>query len=55
MEMVNGPILAKWNGTYGQKDIDNLSQIAHALANAKIGYADGNVAMNVMYDIVLVM
>jgi hypothetical protein len=53
MEMVNGPILIKKKLTkYTQKDVKDLSQIAHALADTKIPYADGNVKMNVMYDLV---
>ena len=51
MEMVNGPILADKKITaYTQKDVKELSDIAHALADAKIAYNDPNVKMNVMYD-----
>ena len=52
MEMVNGPILNKYKIVkYTEKDVKELSEIAHALADAKIAYADGNVKMNVMYDL----
>ena len=52
MEMVNGPILQKYeNKNYTEKDVNDLSKIAHALADAQIAYADGNVKMNVLYDL----
>ena len=52
MEMVNGPILRDYEIVkYTEKDVKELSEIAHALADAKIAYADGNVKMNVMYDL----
>ena len=51
MEMVNGYILRDHKFTkYTEKDVKELSNIAHALADKKIGYDDGNVKMNVMYD-----
>ena len=51
MEMVNGPILSKAKiKKYTEKDVKDLVEIAYALAKAKIPYSDGNVKMNVMYD-----
>ena len=52
MEMVNGPILRNASvKKYTEKDVKELTEIAFALSKAKIPYADGNVKMNVMYDL----